>query len=193
MEEKVLDTNLAAAGIESDALKANLLETAGEVVIATELEPLLEIVSNFKGIHSSLESLLYEICHPYRNWDHIIPLLRSFVLRNSNHFISHENGPHAVGLIAQIFFEAIKDSEKSSTLLSQIIEAKLAWLEKLINLFDGSTLQRYEAVLNEIFIRMQLLEDGESPIMLHIVQGQHPMKKLVTQLYGVAHDHDATG
>ena len=192
MVEKVLDTNLAAAGIESDALKANLLETAGEVAIARELEPLLEIVSKFKGIHSSLESLLYEICHPYRNWGHIIPLLRSFVLRNSNHFIAHDNGPHAVGLIAQIFFEAIKDSEKNSALLSQIIEAKLAWLEKLIHLFDGTTLQRYEAVLNEIFLRMQLLEDGESPIMLHIVQGQHPMKRLATQLYGVASEHEAT-
>ena len=107
------DTTIAgqqvASGIDSDALRANLLETAGEVVIAKELEPLLDIVSRYKGIHTSLESLLYEICHPFRNWSLIIPLFRSFALRNSNHFIRHENGPQAMRLLGQIYFEAIKD------------------------------------------------------------------------------------
>ena len=134
---------LVEAGIDSDALRANLLETAGEVVIAAELRPLLNIVKQFKGIHASLESLLYEICHPFRNWGLIIPLFRSFVLRNCSHFVRHDEGPHAIRLLAQIFFEAIKDSEKNSALLSQIIEAKLAWIEKMINLFDTESLRRY--------------------------------------------------
>ncbi len=186
MSEQKMESGPPAIGIDSDALRANLLETAGEVVIADELLPLLEIVKKFKGIHSSLESLLYEICHPFRNWGLIMPLFRSFVLRNSNHFVRHEQGPQAMHLLAEIFLEAIGDSEKNSTLLAQIIEAKLAWLEKMILLFDGETLLRYETVLNRIFERMQSLEDGESPIMLHIVQGQHPMKRLATLLYGAA-------
>lgn len=174
---------LVVAGIDSDALRANLLETAGEVVIAAELQPLLDIVKEYKGIHTSLESLLYEICHPFRNWAIIIPLFRSFVLRNSNHYVRHQDGDHSLRLIAQIFHEAIKDSEKNSTLLSQIIEAKLAWLEKILSLLGESELERYESVLNEIFVRMQGLEDGESPIMLHIVQGQHPMKRLAALMH----------
>jgi pyruvate,orthophosphate dikinase len=178
-----MSKRLITAGIDSDALRANLLETAGEVVIAVELRPLLEIVENYKGIHTSLESLLYEICHPFRNWGLIMPLFRSFVLRNSNHFIRHHKGEHAIRLLAQVFFEAIKDSEKNSALLSQIIEAKLAWIEKILNLLDHESLHVYEGVLNEIFGRMQGLEDGESPVMMHIVQGQHPMKRLATQLY----------
>ncbi len=181
------DTSIAgqqvASGIDSDALRANLLETAGEVVIAKELEPLLDIVGRFKGIHSSLESLLYEICHPFRNWSLIIPLFRSFVLRNSNHFIRHENGPLAMRLLGQIFFEAIKDSEKNNVLLAQIIEAKLAWLEKMIQLFDGETLKQFESVIHELFNRMRSLEDGESPVMIQIVQGQHPMKRVATLLH----------
>ncbi len=177
-----MDTKHVAAGIESDALRANLLETAGDVVIAAELMPLLDIVKKYKGIHTSLESLLYEICHPFRNWGLIMPLLRSFVLRNSNHFVRHDNGPYAIRLLAQIFFEAIKDSEKNSALLAEIIEAKLAWIEKMISLFDANNLLRFQSSLNEIFERMQKLEDGESPIMMHIVQGQHPMKKLALQL-----------
>lgn len=183
MDSKVMDIKQFVVGIDSDALRANLLETAGDVVIATELMPLLDIVKKYKGIHSSLESLLYEICHPFRNWGLIMPLLRSFVLRNCNHFIRHEKGPYAIRLFAQIFFEAIKDSEKNGTLLSDIIEAKLAWLEKMISLFDEERLLYFQASINEIFGRMQGLEDGESPIMMHIVQGQHPMKKLALQLF----------
>ncbi|MEE4240759.1 MAG: phosphoenolpyruvate synthase, partial [Desulfopila sp.] len=183
MKKDIAESGKTAVGIDSDALRANLLETAGEVVIAADLLPLLDIVKKFKGIHSSLESLLYEICHPFRNWGLILPLFRSFVLRNSNHFVRHEQGPQAMRLFAEIFLEAIRDSEKNSTLLSQIIEAKLAWLEKMILLFDSEALQRYESVLNHVFERMQSLEDGESPVMLHIVQGQHPMKRLATLLH----------
>jgi pyruvate,orthophosphate dikinase len=181
-----METHLIEIGIDSDALRANLLETAGEVNIAPELEPLLDIVKKYKGIHSSLESLLYEICHPFRNWEIIMPLLRSFALRNFSHFIRHESGPHAVRLFGRIFFEAIKDSEKNSALLIQIIEAKLAWIEKILHLLDAEALLRYEVALNEIFERMQRLEDGDSPIMLHIVQGQHPMKRLATLLHAAS-------
>jgi len=182
-DEKSMDLQQTTAGIESDALRANLLETAGEVVIAPELKPLLDVVSRYRGIHSSLESLLHEICHPFRNWSLIMPLLRSFVLRNCSHFVRHEQGPHAMRLMARIFFEAIKDSQKNSALLAQIIESKLAWIEKMIHLFDREALLQYEEVVNEIFTRMQSLEDGDSPIMIQIVQGQHPMKRLATSLY----------
>ena len=71
-----------AGRIESDALKANLLETAGSVEIDEDLLVLLEVVEQFKGLHSTLEKLLYEVCHPFRNWRLILPQLRSFVLKN---------------------------------------------------------------------------------------------------------------
>ncbi len=185
-----MEAKLKMSDIESDALKANLLETAESVVIDPDLMPLLEMVKKYKGIHTSLESLLYEICHPFRNWNLILPLLRSFVLKNSNHFIRHEQGPLAVELVAGLFFEAITDSEKNSTLLSQIIEAKLAWIEKIINLFEMKDLFRFESSINKVFANMQKLEDGESPIMLHIVQGQHPMKRLALQLYDFHRKHE---
>lgn len=183
MTERSIETLHNPTGIDSDALRANLLETAGEVVIAAELQPLLDIVQRFRGIYSSLESLLYEICHPYRNWSLIMPLYRSFVLRNSNNYLQHDDGPAAMHLFGQIFFEAIKDSEKNNALLAQIIEAKLAWVEKMLQLLDDDMLPKYEVFFNRLFERMRGLEDGESPVMLHIVQGQHPMKRLATLLF----------
>ncbi len=169
-------------GIDSDALRANLQETAGEVVIAEQLTPLLDIVTKYKGIYASLESLLYEVCHPFRNWDLIIPLLRSFVLKNSTYFLRHEQGGLALELLASIFREAIMDSKKNTALLAKIVEAKLAWLEKIITLLEHQKLLAIEAPLNEIFSWMNSLEEGESPVLLHIVQGQHPMKRLVSRL-----------
>ncbi len=96
--------------IESDALKANLIETAGSVVISNDLLVLLEVVEQFNGLHTTLEKLLFEVCHPFRNWKIILPQLRSFALKNINHYRTHKLGPQAFGLFARLFFEAMHDT-----------------------------------------------------------------------------------
>jgi pyruvate, orthophosphate dikinase len=174
--------NKKTKNIESDALAANLLETAEEVVIDSELQLLLEVVTRYKGLHNTLESLLYEICHPYRNWNILIPQLRSFVLKNSNYYMRHEEGPEAFTLFAGLFIAAMEDSEKNSKLLSQIIESQVAWVAKMVSLLSVDDLYLYQSALNNYFEQLLELDDGESPIMMHIVQGQHPMKKLATSL-----------
>ena len=172
--------------IESDALTANLLETAEEVIIDPELQLLLDVVTRYKGLHNTLEGLLYEICHPYRNWTILVPQLRSFVLKNSNYYMRHEEGPKALTLFAGLFLQAMKDSEKNSKLLSQIIESQIAWVSKMVGLFSAEELLRYQSALNSYFAALLGFDDGRSPIMMHIVQGQHPMKKLATSLLAFA-------
>ena len=172
--------------IESDALAANLLETAEEVEIDSELLLLLDVVSRYKGLHNTLKSLLYEICHPYRNWNILVPQLRSFVLKNSNYYVRHEKGPEAFTLFAGLFIDAMVDCGKNSKLLSQTIESQVAWVAKMVGLFSVDDLYRYQSALNDYFNRLVGLDDGESPIMMHIVQGQHPMKKLAISLLAFA-------
>ena len=92
------------SSIDSDALKANLLETAEQVEIRPDLLGLLEAVEKYRGIHASLESLLYEICHPYRNWSLILPLLRSFVLKNFHHYHKLDYGPQGLQSVFQPVF-----------------------------------------------------------------------------------------
>ncbi len=171
-----------ATNIESDALTANLLETAEEVVLDPELQLLLDVVTRYKGLHNTLESLLYEICHPYRNWNILIPQLRSFVLKNSNYYVRHEKGPEAFALFGGLFIAAMEQSEKNSKLLSQIIESQVAWVAKMVSLFSVDDLYRYQSALNHYFGQFLEFDDGESPIIMHIVQGQHPMKKLAISL-----------
>ena len=173
------------AEIESDALRANLAETAaaaGEVVIAPELKLLLDIVSGYKGIHSTLEHLLYEICHPYRNWSLLIPQLRSFCLKNSTCYQRHPQGPEAFTLFTGLFLQALGDSVKKGTLLIQIIEAQLAWVEKLLSLLSPEDLQRFGPALNDYFHRLAALDQRDPAIMMYVTQGQHPMKKLALRL-----------
>jgi len=58
-------TPIDTIAIDSDALRANLLETAtDEVTIDPSLLVLEEIVKNYKGISKNLHELLYEVCHP---------------------------------------------------------------------------------------------------------------------------------
>jgi pyruvate,orthophosphate dikinase len=176
--------------IESDALKANLAETAGEVVIEPKLRLLLDIVSGYKGISATLEHLLYEICHPYRNWGLLIPQLRSFCLKNSSYYQRHAQGPEAFTLFTGLFLQALNDSVKKGTLLIQIIEAQLAWVEKLLSLFDAGDLQRFGPSLNGYFQQLAAFDQSDPAIMLYITQGQHPMKKLALRLLSFPRGHE---
>ena len=119
--------------IESDALKANLLETATDkVTVDPSLAVLEEIISKFRGISKNLHELLYEVCHPYRNWNMLVPRMRAFVMKNFNHYLNHEKGPEAFDRFSIIFFQAMVDSKKNTTLMAQVIESLIAYTDKLI-------------------------------------------------------------
>jgi len=168
--------------IDSDALKANLLETAEYVEIRSDLEPLLEAVRRYRGLYSNLENLLYEICHPYRNWNLIIPVLRSFVLKNFHHYRKSECGPAAFQLFSDLFFEALEDSVKNPPITSQIFEAQWAWLDKLVSQLDGQGLKQFEPVINGLFERLVKLDGQDETILLQLIHGQQSAKRVVKRL-----------
>ena len=166
----------------SDALKANLAETAAPVVIDPAFAPLREIVARFQGLSAKLDSLLYEISHPYRNWKLIIPELRAFVLKNLNHYRDHDRGPEAFSLFTAIFFDAIRDSSKNEQLVPKIMEALLAYADKLIQSLTAAGLFRFESAFADFFERMRGLDDSEPQVMMSIVQGHHPVRKMAMRM-----------
>ncbi len=183
-----MDTLITKPGIESDALRANLLETAGEVVIADDLRLILDIFKKYRGIHAGLEKLLYEICHPFRNWNLILPQLRSFVLKNSSHILGHEHGPEVLRLFSRIFLEVIEESRRSPGLLDQVAGALVLWLEKMALLFSTDDLCRFSRPLNELLDNLGHDGEEENPILTHIVHGQHPVKKFATRILDLVGD-----
>ncbi|HKJ15025.1 MAG TPA: PEP/pyruvate-binding domain-containing protein [Desulfobulbales bacterium] len=173
-------TAIDTPAIDSDALRANLLETAtDEVTIDPSLLVLEEIVENYKGISKNLHDLLYEVCHPYRNWKMLVPRVRAFALKNITHYFKHEKGPEAFDRFMVIFCQALIDSRKNSTLLVQTIESMLAYTDRLISLLDQEFLIRYEKPLALLFLRLRNLDDE---VILFMVQGQHPMKRIAQHL-----------
>lgn len=166
----------------SDALKANLRETAAPVVINPAFGLLRDVVCRFQGLLGKLDTLFYEISHPYHNWKLIIPELRAFVLKNCNHYRDHEQGPAAFTLFMSIFFDALKESTRNDELLQRILEAMLAYADKLILSMDSKALFRFEGALADFFTRLQALDEAEPQVMLSMVQGHHPVRKMAQQV-----------
>lgn len=166
----------------SDALKANLRETAAPVVISPRYALLREVVCRFQGILGKLDALLYEISHPYHNWKLIIPELRAFALKNLNHYRDHEQGPEAFTLFTTIFFDALKDSSRNDQLLQRILEGMLAYADKLIFSLDSPTLFRFEQAFADFFTHLRELDKTEPLVMLSMVQGHHPVRKMAQKV-----------
>ncbi len=175
--------------LQSDALTANLQETAGVVEIPSRYRVLQEVVARYQGLSDKLEHLLYEISHPYRNWQLIIPELRAFVLKNLNNYRTHANGPASFSLLTSIFLEALQDCRKNGKVVSMVMEAMLAYADKLISSLDVATLLRFEEPLNAFFSCLAGLDEIDDQVMMYMVQGQHPMKKMALQLIAFGRDN----
>lgn len=167
--------------IESDALRANIIETAvGQITILPSYAILLDIVKDYKGIHQTINNLLYEISHPFHNFQLILPQLRSFVLKNINHYYQHERGDQAFGQFCTIFLTIAKEeNKKNKALTTAAMEALLAYLDKLLSVLDEPALVKYEKELVTCFLKIIALDDQT---LLYMVQGQHPLKKIIERL-----------
>ena len=76
------DEEISTAILESDALRSNLEETAvSQVAVDPKYKVLQETVAGFRGIRKTVDTLLYELNHPFRTWEIILPELRAFALK----------------------------------------------------------------------------------------------------------------
>lgn len=203
--------SVSAPAIESDALKANLQETAvGEVVIAPEHQVLANIVKDYKGIHHTICDLLVEINHPFRNWSMLLPRLRAFILKHTHQYSGHQQGPEAFRQFIDIHLVAIaqawdnikgkkavgpissgstslsdlgKSPKNWDAIISLAMESLLAYLEKFIQDIDGERLVRHQQAINAAFDRIGALDDQALILMVH---GYHPIKKIAASLLAVS-------
>lgn len=166
----------------SDALQANLRETATPVVIDPAYNLLRDVVEKLRGLRDKLDSLLYEISHPYRNWKMIIPELRAFVLKNVNHYRDNEQGPAAFTLFMSIFFKALKESVRSDELRQQILEAMIAYADKLVVSMDSAALFRFEGALSDFFTQLETVDEDDTQVMMFMVQGHHPVRHIAQRV-----------
>jgi pyruvate,orthophosphate dikinase len=90
----------------SKALEINLESSRVHVNIHERYTVLQVVMSRYEGIMEGLNSLLTEICHPYRNWPFIVSNTRRYALDYFHLLKGHPGGPEAAKCYADIFLDA---------------------------------------------------------------------------------------
>ncbi|MCP3672405.1 MAG: hypothetical protein GY814_18635, partial [Gammaproteobacteria bacterium] len=167
-------TDKKQSGLDSsDALRANLLETAVDnVQISSHHEILREPVKGYSGLIKGLDKLLYELNHPFRNWRLILPEFRSFVLKNNSRYLAHDAGPECATTILQVFLEALDASGKFIT-AEEVAEAICAYLDKLTSDLGKGQIPAYSSALAEMLSQLNSLSQQN---LLILSSSYHPIR-----------------
>ncbi|MBF0186454.1 MAG: hypothetical protein HQL50_00855, partial [Magnetococcales bacterium] len=182
-----------AHSLQSSALRANLRETAVDSVsIAPEHVRLLEPVAGLAGVSRTLERLLVELSHPFRNWRLILPELRRFLLSRSclNQYIDHEEGHNFFATFVDLFFQAINESRTESERY-EALEVLTAYLHAVAVLMSDGRLARFSSVFDAVIARFSEFDEGT---LLLLSQTHQPVRRTVTILVRHARtDHGVDG
>lgn len=163
----------------SDALRANLLETAVEAVqIDPRHEILREPVKEYSGLIKGLDKLLYELNHPFRNWRLILPVFRSFVLKNNSRYLAHAAGPECAAAIINVLLNALDESGKFIS-PEEVAEAISAYLDKLVSDLNSEQLPEYLDTLSNIFKQLGGLSKKN---LLILSRSYHPIRATLHSL-----------
>jgi pyruvate,orthophosphate dikinase len=170
---------------ESEALRRNLQETAvKKVVIDEKYQVLKEVVEDYRGLAKTVEGLLFELNHPFRNWRVILPELRGFALKNISSYGRHPKGLAAVELITGVFMDALRSSTRDD-IKSMAVEGLLAYVEKVIQTLSDGEPRQLARVLNRCFDRILSLPEKD---LRFFSRGYHSLKRIGRGLINLSPD-----
>ncbi len=182
MTEEVLE--------KSKALKVNLEETAvGRLKFEPRFDVLREAVAEYRGISRQLNQLLFELHHPYRNWDLVIGELRSFALKNLATYSRNEKGVESIGVLLETMLELVRDAPRQQQKVAAA-DALLAYLEKLVNYCDDQMLERVLPKMTGVFRGMC---DVDQSIMRALANSFHPLARVARRLAARVDDQACPG
>ena len=165
--------------LESEALRQNLRETAVSAVeIGVRYQVLKDALRDYHGLLRTAEHLVYELHHPFANWGAVISELRDFALKNFITISRCDSGADAIGVLILAFVDAIKKAPKEAHKV-QAIEALTAFLEKVIQVLNDTTLIKLTLVLKDAFFELNALDDG---MIQAVLQSSHPLSRAVVRL-----------
>ena len=158
-DRKSRESCLAQEILDSDALRSNLEETAVDrVAVDPKYEVLREAVQGYRGILQTVETLLFELNHPFKNWEIILPEMRSFALKNFASYARHPRGPEAMSVILEIFLDGLMEANRPS-LEGKALDYLLGFVERIVQEIDEANRERLLPVLERIFRRLTALPD----------------------------------
>ncbi len=164
---------------DSGALRANLRETSvARITIDPRQEILRTVVGRDAGILKTLDRLLTEWNHPFRNWRILLPELRGFVLKNATRFVSDSRGADCFSLFCDLFLGALGELQQESS-AHIALEGLTAYIEKMAALLPPPRLPAYAPAFDRVFHALSAMPVER---LLLLAQTHHPLRRTVTLL-----------
>ncbi|MEA1990832.1 MAG: PEP/pyruvate-binding domain-containing protein [Thermodesulfobacteriota bacterium] len=165
--------------IASEALRANLEATAvREIEFDSRYQVLLDAVKDYQGIIKAVNSLLFELHHPFRNWEVVIENLRSFALKNLATYSRSPQGPEAIRVLLDTFSDVISQSPENDR-KTEAVNGLLAFLEKIVQKVDNENLL---TILPDIEHAFHRLKESNTPVIKAVAGSYHPVSRLIQNL-----------
>lgn len=166
---------ISQGGFESDALRINLEETAvKQVAVDPKYEVLQETVEGFRGIQKTIDALLFELNHPFKNWEIILREMRAFALKHFSAYARHPKGPWAIGVIIDVFFDAVMNSGRDA-LETKAVDYLLGYAEKIASELNGDNQEKLLTVLRACFQRLSSLPEKQ---FFFLASSHIPLKRI---------------
>jgi pyruvate,orthophosphate dikinase len=161
--------------LESDALRMNLEETAVEqVAVDPKYKVLQESVEGYRGIQKTVQSLLFELNHPFKNWAIILPEMRAFALKHFSAYAGHARGPAAIAVIIDVFFDAVMHAGRDA-LEAKAVDFLLGYAEKIVSEMNGNNQEKFLPVLRACFQRLSSLPEKQ---FFFLASSHIPLKRM---------------
>ena len=165
--------------IASEALRANLEATAvREIEFDSRYQVLRDAVKDYQGIIKAVDSLLFELHHPFRNWEVVIGDLRSFALKNLATYSRSSQGPEAIRVLLDTFSDVISQAPENDQ-KTEAVNGLLAFLEKIIQKVDTEKLL---TILPDIEHAFHRLKESNAHVIKAVARSYHPVSRLIQNL-----------
>jgi len=161
--------------LDSDALRINLEETAVErVAVDPKYNVLQEAVIGYRGIQKTVDTLLFELNHPFKNWEIILPEMRAFALKHFASYARHSKGAQAIAVIIDVFIDAVMNSGRED-LQARAIDHLLGYIEKIASELNGANQESFLPVLSTCFQRLSSLPEKQ---FFFLASSHIPLKRI---------------
>ncbi len=159
--------------IKSQALQVNIADHHVDVDIDDRYTPLQVVMSKYFGLMEGVSVFLKELSHPYKNWQFIVSEARIYALDYFHLARAHEQGVAAVGILVDLFLEAI-EADTPRRVKAEAADNLLLYLQKIIQEIDADQ-AAYVTLLERVFERLAVYP--EAPFNL-FVKSYYQIKRL---------------
>ncbi len=163
----------------SKALKVNLAVTAVDQI---EIDPRFDVLRNavrdYQGVLKQADHLLFELHHPFRNWDVVIPELRSFALKNLATYQRSPSGVEAIKVLMETFLGVIHEASREAQKV-QAADGLLAFVEKVVQSVETEKLVRLLPAVEDILRQLNTVDDT---VCQALATSFHPLARIIKKV-----------